>query len=114
METKELFNLSALSLRPLEDASGLINALRRNRIVWCWGAERWTLVSTSPKSGVMAIRFKSNGYLHKGLVYLVVNGLDLFDIYLTTLDGKIKSKTTDIYLEDLIEIVDGLIETKKK
>lgn len=111
---KELFNLVQASVRPLEGASDLINALRRNRIVWCWGPEKWAMVSTSQNSGVMAIRFKSNGYLHKGLVYITVNGLDLFDIHLTTLDNKLKSTTKDVYLEDLIETIDFLIETKRK
>ena len=114
MKTNEIFNLRDLSVRAFDDAPGLINALRRNRIVSCWGADKWSMVSTDVTREVKAIRFKSNGYLHKGLVYITVNGLDLFDIYLTTLEGKLKSKTSDIYLEDLIEQIDLLVETKRR
>lgn len=113
MKKGEIFDLAALSVRAFDDAKGLINALRRNTIVWSWGAEKWCMCGDG-KSGreVKAIRFKSNGFLHKGLVYITVNGLDLFDIYLTTLNGKIKSVTNDIYLEDLINTIDRLVETE--
>jgi hypothetical protein len=43
-------------------------------------------------------------------VYLFVNGLDLFDIYLTTSHGNIKEKISDVYLDDLFGVLDKKIE----
>jgi hypothetical protein len=100
-----IFNLNEINAVPFDSAQELANALRTNTIVWCWGAENWTLIDNK------ALRFKSNGYLHKGHVYITVNGLDLFDIYITTLSGKIKEVIKDVYLDDLIEVIDRRIET---
>lgn len=55
-------------------------------------------------------RFQVSGFKHKGYVYIVLNGLDLFDIYYTTLASKVKKVVNDIYLEDLIEVLDKDIE----
>jgi len=41
---------------------------------------------------------------------LFVNGLDLFDIYLTSSHGTIKETINDIYLDDLFGILDKKIE----
>lgn len=56
------------------------------------------------------LRFNVQGHHHKGHVYLFVNGLDLFDIYLTSSHGTIKETINDIYLEDLFDILDKKIE----
>ena len=104
----EIFNVNEINAVVFNDADGLYKALRKNQIVWCWGAEKWTIINNK------ALRFKSNGYLHKGYVYITVNGLDLFDIYITTLGNKIKEVIKDIYLEDLIDVIDRRIETKGK
>jgi hypothetical protein len=50
------------------------------------------------------------GHHHKGHVYLVVNGSDLFDAYLTTSKGTIKSIEKDIHIEDFIDRLDVKIE----
>lgn len=47
---------------------------------------------------------------HHGHIYMGVNGADLFDIYLTTAQGKIKKVFNDIYLEDVIRVIDEEIE----
>jgi len=101
------FNLKELSVRPFDDMKGLVNALAKNRIVWCWGANSWVNIENK------ALRFKVQGYLHKGFVFLTVNGLDLFDIYLTNTKGEIVNVDNDVYLEDLIERIDLLVETKR-
>jgi hypothetical protein len=90
--------------RPFDDMTGFVNAVRRNTIVWSWGASAWT------KMNDYCLRFAVNGHHHQGHVYLVVNGLDLFDIYLTSNKGTIKEIITDIYIEDLVEVVDNHVE----
>jgi hypothetical protein len=90
--------------RPLEGMQELANTLRRQPTVWSWGAHAWT------KMNQFCLRFMVQGHHHRGHVYLVVNGSDLFDAYLTTSRGTIKKIVTDIYIEDLISILDSKIE----
>jgi hypothetical protein len=84
----------------------LVNSIKRSVIVWSWGAQGWTKINNQ------LLRFKVNGYLHKGYVYVAVNGSDLFDVWTTNLKGEIKDFKTDIYAEDFINIVDKMVETK--
>jgi hypothetical protein len=49
-------------------------------------------------------------YHHNKPVYLFVNGGDLFDIYITTSHGTIKEKICDIYLDELVDVIDKKIE----
>lgn len=71
---------------------------------WSWGADKFTDIN---KRG---LRFTVNAHHHKGHVYLFVNGSDLFDIYLTTSHGNIKEKICDIYLDQLVDVIDKKIE----
>ena len=41
---------------------------------------------------------------------IFVNGLDLFDVYLTTLQGTIKDKIEGLYFDQLVEWIDEKIE----
>jgi hypothetical protein len=92
---------------PFEDMLSLAKTLQRNQIVWCWGARGWTNVNNHK-----ALKFRVNGRLFKGFVYITVNGLDLFDIYFTKIKSStIVNKAKDIYLEDLIETIDKIVET---
>lgn len=90
--------------RRFDDVQGLVNAMRRNQKVWSWGAHAWTRMNE------YCLRFMVQGHHHKGHVYLVVNGSDLFDAYLTSSQGTIKDIITDLYLEDLIDAVDAKVE----
>jgi hypothetical protein len=90
------------------DQVELVNAISRKQIVWCWGAQAWTTISK------FALRFKVNGHLHKGHVYLAVNASDLYDIYLTTIRGKVVKIIKDVYIENLIETIDGSVEKRTK
>jgi hypothetical protein len=71
---------------------------------WSWGSQNFVNVKNR------GLQFKVNGHHHKGHVYLFVNGLDLFDIYLTSTHGNIKEKIEDVYLEDLFDVLDKKIE----
>jgi hypothetical protein len=72
---------------------------------WCWG---YTKAVQAVKD--KALRFTVSGRHHKGWVYIVLNGRDLFDIYYTSKQNKIKKVENDIYIEDLIETLDISIE----
>lgn len=92
------------SCRPI-DCKELMTFLMAHRMkVWSWGINNFVNVYNK------ALRFTVQGHHHKGHVYIFVNGLDLFDIYLTSSQGNIKDTIESIYLEDLIEILDKRIE----
>lgn len=76
---------------------------------WSWGVNPKKFVIDNQKDCRM-FRMNVNGHHHKGLVYIFVNGADLFDVYLTNYKGKIKDIGTDIYFEDLVDWIDQKIE----
>ncbi len=92
------------SFREFDSASELVRHWSRNPIVWSWGAHAYKLFEHK------FLRFTVNGHLHKGHVYLMVNGSDLFDVFLTSSQGNIKKKISDVYLEDITETIDIAVE----
>lgn len=104
----------------------MVQILRSNNIItMSWGTE--TLIAFGRPSFYNnqtdiadGFGFKVNGRLHKGWVLITVNGSDLFDIYLTKPQLKygstsgMKPTVSDVYLEDLMDTLDNLIETPKK
>jgi hypothetical protein len=82
----------------------LLSAMRRNPVIWSWGARSFTQY----RGRVLA--FRVSGHHFKGNIALMVNGSDLMDIHLTNIRGKLVEKIEDIYIEDLIETIDNRIE----
>lgn len=81
-------------------------SLDRN-IFWSWGAHAVTVDSkTEPRM----LRMKVNGHHHKGHVYIFVNGMDLFDVYLTSSHGTIKTIGEGLYFDMLVDWIDTKIE----
>ena len=73
-------------------------------IVWSWGANNWINIQNK------ALRFTVKGNHFKGHIYIFLNGLDLYDIYYCSNRGTIKIIDTDIFCEDLTEVIDRKIE----
>ena len=71
---------------------------------WSWGAHAFTNIKNK------ALRMKVEGHHHKGHVYISVNGMDLYDVHLTNLDGTLKEEITDIYFDDLFNTIDKKVE----
>jgi hypothetical protein len=71
---------------------------------WCWGANGFTNCAHK------ALQFKVTGLKHRGNVFIALNGLDLYDVVLTTSHGTIKCILTDIYFDDLFDIMHRHIE----
>lgn len=94
----------ATTHRPFDDMAGLVNQLRRLQTVWSWGAHAWTRMNDC------CLRFTVSGHHHRGHVYLVVNGSDLFDIYLTSNRGTIRHTITDIDVDCLVDVIDEAVE----
>lgn len=76
-------------------------------IIWSWAIRKPEIMIEDK-----CLRFRVSGRYHKGHVYIVLNGMDLFDVYYTSIHGIIKNESKDVYLEDLIHILDNVIETK--
>ena len=88
----------------LQEPVMLVNSMLLNIKVWSWGASAWKVI------GPHCLRFAVNGHHHKGHVYLVVNGADLFDVYLTSRQGKIKKVLQDVFIGDLVYTIDVEVE----
>ena len=57
------------------------------------------------------LRFQVQGFIHKGTVEVVyVEGLDLFEVRTLNADGSIKQKEEDVYLDCLVNVIDGMVE----
>jgi hypothetical protein len=86
----------------------LMSLLRVNiNIFWSWGSHAFTVDS---KHNTRMFRMTVSGHHHKGHVYIFVNGLDLFDVYLTSNQGTIKTIGEGLYFDQLVEWIDDRIE----
>ena len=88
----------------------LIDLLRSSgSIMMSWGCHNFIV---DKKNGSQMFRMNVQGYHHKGYVYIFLNGSDLFDVYLTTVQGKIKDRTDEmgIYNDQLIDWIDEKVE----
>ena len=78
-------------------ASELMRLLRlRISIFWSWGASKFIVDNVQI---TRMFRMNVQGHHHKGHVYIFLNGLDLFDVYLTSNRGTIKEIGKDLYLD---------------
>lgn len=57
-----------------------------------------------------ALRFNVQGHHHKGHVWIMVNGADLFDIVYTTSHGNVKMIDKDVYVDVILQTIDQRVE----
>jgi hypothetical protein len=74
---------------------------------WSWGSHAFTIDS---KRDTRMFRMTVSGHHHKGHVYICVNGLDLFDVYLTSNQGTIKQIGEGLYFDMLVDWIDERVE----
>ena len=88
-------------------ASDAVKAVKLNVMKFiCWGVERF-IADKTPITKF--IQFDVRGLKFKGTVYLFLNGADLYDVYYVK-DGKIEDKRTDVYFDELTDVIDERIE----
>jgi hypothetical protein len=59
----------------------------------------------------LGLRFRVNGFLHKGIVEILYNeGADLFDVYLINEDGTLKELVEGVYFDQLVDTIDDHVE----
>lgn len=95
---------------PKETADVVIGILKTRPItVMSWGAKGF---ASDTCLGMNALRFSVNGFKHKGLVYVCYNeATDLFDVFLASDNIKTNSLYTDIFFDELVDVIDSAVET---
>lgn len=78
-------------------------------VMMSWGSHNFTI---DKKNDTRMFRMNVQGHHHKGHVYIFLNGLDLFDVYLTSNRGTIKDRTDEqgLYFDQLVEWIDEKVE----
>ena len=77
-------------------------------ILMSWGLEKRAPYRRDDMEGLW---FHVNGFKHKGWVAVLYNeGLDFFEVRLLDDSGTVKNRVTEVYLDCLVDIIDGLIE----
>ena len=73
-------------------------------IVLSWGFHKPVAIENG-------IRFNVEGYLFTGKVEVLYDeGYDLFTIRLLNADGSVKREETGVYLDCLVDVIDGMVE----
>jgi hypothetical protein len=108
-QVKEIIDTKSASCREM-DFSELISLLKSDiPKYWSWGVHN---ICIDKKNGMKLFRMNVQGHHHKGHVYIFLNGMDLFDVYLTTTQGMIKDRTDEmgLYFDQLINWIDEKVE----
>jgi hypothetical protein len=104
MEKGEKIDLAKIVCREL-NVIELVRLLKQDiSVYWSWGAHALRNIENK------GLRMKVNGHHHKGHVYIVLNGMDLFDVYYTTTKGTIVDSDIGIYFDMLVQAIDNRIE----
>lgn len=72
--------------------------------VMSWGACNW-------KGGENFLQFKVNGYKLAGAVRIELNGKDLYDITFYNEKKEVVQTANDIYFDQMVDLIDGVVET---
>lgn len=73
-------------------------------VVFSWGFH-------NPVAIPNGLRFSVDGYLHSGKVEVIYHeGADLFIVRLLNADGTTKREEKDVYLDCLVNVIDGMVE----
>lgn len=89
----------------MEMANCILRILRsRIFVMMSWGFNKPIAIENG-------LRFNVQGFIHTGKVEVIyIAGRDLFEVRLLNLDGSIKGHVSDIYLDCLVDVIDGLVE----
>lgn len=90
------------SFEPKELAQALL--CNASCTIASWGAQNWGFYKEQ------WLRFMVNGHHHKGWVYIILTWNDTFTIYFADLDGVIVEKREEVYIDELIDVLDKRIE----
>lgn len=93
----------------VENAVYISNILKSNIVyLMSWGAEKF---HAEIFRDMKALRFRVNGFIHKGYVFVAYNeGTDLFEVYTLTFDLKEVLMCKDVCVDDLCNVIDEMVE----
>jgi len=98
-------SLENVRLLSVPEIKQIQQTITQNRsIAWSWGARSWTNVKNR------GLAFRVSGFKHKGNVVIWVNGSDYYDVELVNFRGRSIEMKTDIFFDDLINAIDGMVE----
>ena len=73
-------------------------------VVWSWGFHNPTAIDNG-------LEFFVDGYIFKGKVRVsYIEYQDLFTVQLVDKDGSINKEQSEVYLNELVNVVDGMVE----
>ena len=83
----------------------ILSILKTNlNVVWSWGTQNYIAFENG-------LQFKVNGFIHKGWVIVKYNeGTDLFNISLLNSKMINKNEVEEVYFDELVNVIDGLVE----
>ena len=95
-----------------------IQYLTPTPVFWSWGASAFKSLPTDRTIGDIntergALIFYTRGHHHKGHVLIVLTFMDTYTVYIghqRKNNFKVKSKFTDVYFDELSDVLDTAIE----
>lgn len=89
----------------MEMANYIMQILRTQLgIVFSWGFH-------NPKAIDNGLKFRVQGYLHRGWVEVTYNeGRDLFEVRTINRNGTVNKQVDDVYFDCLVDVIDGMVE----
>jgi hypothetical protein len=103
----------------LEIANTILDQIRATdrMALWAWGAKDFMALNGSDDKAkevsLGGVQFKVNGAKHKGTVVVNLMANDTYTVTIGSVrkgEWKVKTITDDVYCDNLMEIIDGLIE----
>lgn len=96
--------------RTIYDVQGALAVIKSQPSKFvCWGVTEIRLIGET-KEDIRTIRLTANGLIHKGYVYVFLNGKDLYEFYLVSLDGELVKEVKDLFFDQLVDVIDQEIE----
>ena len=80
----------------------------RTREAMCWGANKPVVHND------MFFRFNVQGHHHTGFVYVILDWMDTFIVYYTDLENKIVAIDENVYVDQLVYMIDQKVEYVKE
>jgi hypothetical protein len=111
MEKGEIISMEKIACRKMHvDTLWQQIVFDKPMIVMSWGVSQKAVDKIDSNKCCGVFRMKVSGHHHKGFVYIVLNFLDLYDVYYTKKDGTIVDKHENVYFDHLQEMIDNRIE----
>ena len=102
LETKVFINNAKKREFNVKETLLLLNSGKM--VYWSWGVSKAYNVDNK------ALVLKVNGHHHKGYVVITLDYDDTYCVDIVSTRGNVKTTFTDIYFEDLVNVIDNRIE----